>query len=67
AAEGIPAGAFVARAVRHGLDHAGEEVWLDLLGRMAASPQPGVVALEALLRHAFAPPAPGRKSPRQSA
>lgn len=53
AAEGVAAGAHLAAKVRHILDHAGEEVWLDLLGRMSGSPQPGVAALEAVLSRAF--------------
>ncbi len=65
AAEGVGAGTFVARKVRHILDHAGEEVWLDLLGRMSGSPRPGVAALEAMLASAFPEPvASGVKQPR---
>ena len=56
AAEGIAAGALVAAKVRHMLDHAGEDVWLDLLGRMAGAPRPGVTALEAMLAHVFPNP-----------
>lgn len=53
AAEGVGVGTFVAHKVRHMLDHAGEEVWLDLLGRMSGSPQPGAVALKAMVARAF--------------
>ena len=56
AAEGVPAGALVAARVRHMLDHAGEDIWLDLLGLMSGSPQPGAAALAAMLSRAF--PAP---------
>ncbi|HEV2677140.1 MAG TPA: hypothetical protein VGV37_21615 [Aliidongia sp.] len=58
-AEGVTAGAFVAARVRHILDHAGEETWLDLLGRMSGSPRPGVAALEAMLDQAFPDEAAG--------
>ena len=44
-AEGTTAGIFIARAVRHVLDHGGEELWLDLLGVMARTPEPGAAAL----------------------
>lgn len=53
AAEGVDVGAFVAATVRQMLDYAEEEVWLDLLGRMAGSPRPGVTALEVILVRAF--------------
>ncbi len=53
AAEGIGVGAFVASTVRQVLDHAEEDVWLDLLGRMSGSQRPGVAALEAILARAF--------------
>ena len=49
---GVTHGTYVA-AVRHLLDHGSEEIWLDLVGKMAASPQPGAAALRALLAHAF--------------
>jgi len=52
-AEGTTAGAYAARAVRHVIDHAGEEVWLDLLGAMARTPQPGVAALGIILAKAL--------------
>ena len=57
AAEGVRVGAFVAARVRHMLDYAGEDMWLDLLGRMSGSPRPGVAALEAMLSRAFPAPA----------
>ncbi len=60
AAEGITTGALVAAKVRHMLDHAGEEMWLDLLGRMSGAPRPGVTALEAMLTRVF----PGPVAPR---
>jgi hypothetical protein len=56
AAEGVAVGALVAAKVRHMLDHAGEDVWLDLLGRMSGSPQPGAAALVAMLSRAFPDP-----------
>jgi NADPH:quinone reductase-like Zn-dependent oxidoreductase len=52
-AEGTTAGAFAARAVRHVLDHAGEEIWLDLLGAMARTPEPGAAALRIILATAL--------------
>ena|ERR1019366_8774307 len=53
AAEGIAVGTLVAFKVRHMLDHSGEDVWLDLLGRMSGSPQPGAAVLESMLSRAF--------------
>lgn len=53
AAEGVTEGEFVAAHVRHALEHATEEVWLDLLGRMARSVEPGVVAVTTILELAF--------------
>ena len=55
-AQGIAPGAAVAAAVRHLLDHGGEDIWLDLLGRMSGSPEPGVVALHAILARVFPDP-----------
>ena len=52
----VTPGAYVAATVRHLLDHGSEEIWLDLVGKMANSPQPGAAALEAILLRAF--PAP---------
>ena len=49
----VTPGAFTAAAIRHQLDHAGEESWLDLIGLMSRSPQPGVAALTAILGQAF--------------
>jgi len=54
--EGVAPGAFVASAVRHLLDHGGEDLWLDLLGRMSGSPQPGAAAVQAILARAFPDP-----------
>lgn len=56
AAGGVAVGALVAAKVRHMLDHAGEDVWPDLLSRMSGSPQPGATALEAMLSRAFPDP-----------
>jgi hypothetical protein len=56
-AEGTTAGAFAARAVRHVLDHAGEEIWLDLLGAMARTPEPGTATLGIILAKALPDPA----------
>ncbi len=63
--EGVATGAFLAAKFRHILDHAGEDVWLDLLGLMSNSPEPGVAALNAMLSRAF--PAPvGPRAARSS-
>ncbi len=53
ATAGVGPGTFVASTVRHLIDHASDDVWLDLVGKMANSPRPGVVALQALLARAF--------------
>ncbi|HUY03531.1 MAG TPA: hypothetical protein VMV33_09615, partial [Rhodocyclaceae bacterium] len=66
AAEGVGVGTFVACTVRHSLDHAGEDVWLDLLGRMSNSPRPGVAALEVMLARAFSPPVAAGITPHPS-
>ena len=57
AAEGHPVGDLVAAKVRHLLDHGSEEVWLDLVGVMANSPQPAAAAVERVLARAFPDPA----------
>ena len=57
AAEGVRVDAFLSATVRQMLDHAEEDMWLDLLGRMSRAPNPGVIALHALLARAFPDPA----------
>jgi hypothetical protein len=52
-AEGVTIGAFVAARVRHMLDYADDEVWLDLLGRMSGAPEPGAAALKVVLPRPF--------------
>jgi hypothetical protein len=52
----VTSGTFVAATVRHLLDYGSEEIWLDLVSKMANSAQPGAAALHAILAHAF--PAP---------
>jgi len=52
-AQSVTPGAYVAANVRHLLEHGSEEIWLDLVSRMANSPQPGVAALQAILSRAF--------------
>jgi hypothetical protein len=52
----VTPGTYVAATVRHLLDHGSEEIWLDLVGKMANSQQPGAAALQAILLRAF--PAP---------
>jgi hypothetical protein len=56
ATEGVAVGGRVAAKIRHILDHASEDIWLQLLGGMSGSPQPGVAALEAMLDYAFPDP-----------
>jgi anthranilate phosphoribosyltransferase len=53
---GVTPGEFVAGTIRHQLDTAGDEVWLDLIGRMQNAPQPGVAALKTILALAFPVP-----------
>lgn len=55
-AHGTAVGTYVATATRHLLDHGGEELWLDLLGRMSGSPNPGAAAMLAILARAFPDP-----------
>lgn len=55
-ADGVPVGALVAHKVRHVVDHGGEEIWLDLIGAMSGSAQPGAAAVERVLAHAFPDP-----------
>ena len=50
---GVTPGTYVAATVRHLLDHGSEEIWLDLVGKMANSPQPGAAAVQAILARAF--------------
>lgn len=50
---GVTPGTYVAAAVRQVLDHGSEEVWLDLVGKMAHSPQSGAAALQVILARAF--------------
>jgi hypothetical protein len=56
----VTPGAYVAATVRQLLDYGSEEVWLDLVGKMANSPQPGAAALQAILVRAF--PAPSARA-----
>lgn len=55
-AEGMPVGAFVASKVRYLVEHGAEDLWLDLLGVMSGSPQPGVAAIERMITCAFPDP-----------
>jgi hypothetical protein len=55
-ASDLPVGAVVADKVRHVVEHGGEDIWLDLLSRMAGSPQPGAAAVERVLAYAFPDP-----------
>ncbi|MDR3524999.1 MAG: hypothetical protein P4L66_12970 [Acetobacteraceae bacterium] len=52
-ANSVTPGTYVAATIRHLLDHGGEDIWLDLLGKMANSPQPGAAALQIILARAF--------------
>ena len=53
AAQSVPVGIMVAQKVRHIVDHGGEDIWLDAIGVMSGSPQPGVAAIQRLLDRAF--------------
>jgi hypothetical protein len=53
---GVTPGTYVAATVRHLLDHGSDDVWLDMIGKMANSPHPGATALQIILVRAF--PAP---------
>jgi hypothetical protein len=55
-AEGTPVGAYVASKVRHLVEHGAEDLWLDLLGVMSGSPQPGVAMIERMIAYAFPDP-----------
>ncbi|MDB5564965.1 MAG: uncharacterized protein JWP84_1531 [Tardiphaga sp.] len=62
----VSPGTYVAATVRHLLDHGSEEIWLDLVGEMANSPQPGAAALQAILARAFPAPVESEISVRPS-
>jgi hypothetical protein len=53
----VTPGTYVAASVRHLLDHGSEDIWLDLVGKMANSAQPGAAALHCILARAFPAPA----------
>jgi|SoiMethySBSTD1v2_1073268.scaffolds.fasta_scaffold2679392_2 hypothetical protein len=53
AAQSVPVGTMVAHKVRHLVDHGGEDIWVDAIGAMSGSPQPGVAAIHRLLDRAF--------------
>ncbi len=55
-AGGTPVGALVASRIRHLVEHGGEDIWLDLIGVMSGSPQPGTAAIERMIACAFADP-----------
>ncbi len=55
-AEGTQVGALVASMMRQLIDHGAEDIWLDLLGVMSGSPQPGAAAIEQTIAHAFPDP-----------
>lgn len=55
-AEAVPLGALVASRVRHLVEHGEEDLWTDLLGAMANSPQPGAAAIARVLARAFPDP-----------
>lgn len=62
AAANVATGALIASKLRHLLDHGGEELWLDLLGGMANTPDPGSAAVDRILARAFPDPVPVRIS-----
>ncbi|HQT64032.1 MAG: hypothetical protein B7Z75_13960 [Acidocella sp. 20-57-95] len=49
--ENTTVGEFTSRAVSRVLNQASEEIWLDLLGKMAGTPEPGTAALAVILGH----------------
>ncbi len=56
ARDAVPPGSVIATRVRHLIEHGGEDIWLDLMGAIAASPQPGAAALQRMLTYAFPDP-----------
>ncbi len=56
AEENIPAGDLIAGRVRHMLDHGSADLWVDLLGAMAGSPQPAAAAVDRILNTLFPDP-----------
>lgn len=65
--EGTEAGSLIASKVRHLIDHGGEAIWLDLLGVMSNTPQPGPAALDRILSYAFPDPVRVRVSRKPAA
>jgi len=55
-ADGVSIGTLVASKVRHVVEHGGEDIWVDLIGVMSGSPQPGAAAVERMLAYAFPDP-----------
>jgi hypothetical protein len=53
---GMPIGDLVASKVRPIVDRGGEDLWLDLLGAMSGSPNPGAAAIDRVLTWAFPDP-----------
>ncbi|SHJ90570.1 hypothetical protein SAMN02745194_03705 [Roseomonas rosea] len=66
AEDGVAAGELVASRVRHLVEHGDEEIWLDLVGAMAASPHPAAAAVERVLARAFPDPVRVRFTRRAS-
>lgn len=58
ASESVTTAAMVAFRVRHLIEHGGEDIWLDLIGVMSGSPQPGAAAVERILARCFPDPPP---------
>ena len=56
ASDGVAVGRCVANRITHVIEHGGDDIWLDLLGVMAGSPQPGAAAVERMLAYAFPDP-----------
>lgn len=59
AVDGVSVGALVASRLRHLVEHGDEDIWLDLLGTMSRSPQPGAAVIERMLARVFPDPARG--------
>jgi hypothetical protein len=65
ATDGVSVGALVASRFRNLVEHGSEDIWLDLLGTMSRSPQPGAAVIERMLARVFPGP-PRACAPRRT-
>ena len=65
ARDGVSDGDCIAGTVRHMIEHADEALWVDMIGRMARSAQPGAAALQLILSRAFPDPMPAQSRQKQ--